>query len=397
MKQSKFIPRKMAEVIQSSARQYPVVTVVGPRQSGKTTLVRNCFPDKPYVTLEAPDIRAFAREDPRGFLARYPDGAILDEFQRVPDLLSYLQGLVDEDNRAGRFILTGSQHFLMMRDVSQSLAGRTAVLTLWPLSLDELPEGWRSQANTRLIHSGFYPRVHADGLNPREAYRDYFATYVERDVRSLLKVHDLQLFETFVRLCAGRVGQLLNLTSLGNDIGLAASTVREWLNLLETSFILYRLPPYHTNLGKRLVKTPKLYFVDTGLAAHLNGIEEASQLNTHPLRGQLFENLVVSELTKYRIHRGREPRLYFYRDSTGNEVDVLYPSGPDWLPVEIKSGQTISSDAFKGLNVFQSVRPDAGPPGLLVYGGTENQSRSAGRVTGLPTLHGCLPELNADV
>jgi predicted AAA+ superfamily ATPase len=393
MKPNTFFPRKMAEVIQSSARQYPVVTVVGPRQSGKSTLVRNCFPDKPYVTLEAPDIRAFALEDPRGFLAAYPDGAILDEFQRVPELLSYLQGIVDEDNRAGRFILTGSQHVLMMRDVSQSLAGRTAVLTLWPLSLDELPEGWRSQANTHLIHSGFYPRVYAEGLNPREAYRDYFATYVERDVRNLLKVHDLQLFETFVRLCAGRVGQLLNLTSLGNDIGLAASTVREWLNLLETSFILYRLPPYHANLGKRLVKTPKLYFVDTGLAAHLNGIEEASQLNTHPLRGQLFENLVVSELTKYRIHRGREPRLYFYRDSTGNEVDVLYPSGPDWLPVEIKSGQTVSSDAFKGLNVFQSVRTDSGPPGLLVYGGTEHQNRSVAQVTGLPTLHQCLPPL----
>lgn len=393
MKQENYIPRRLAEVLHASARQYPVVTVVGPRQSGKTTLVRNCFPDKPYVTLEAPDVRAYAREDPRGFLATYPDGAVLDEFQRLPELLSYLQGIVDEDNRSGRFILTGSQHFLMMRDVSQSLAGRTAVLTLWPLSLDELPNGWQTHPYTRLIYNGFYPRIHAGNLQPREAYRDYFATYVERDVRTLLKVHDLQLFETFVRLCAGRVGQLLNLTSLGNDVGLAASTVREWLNLLETSFIIHRLPPYHANLGKRLVKTPKLYFVDVGLAAWLNGIEEEAQMNTHPLRGHLYENLVVSELYKYRIHHGREPRMYFYRDSVGNEVDVLFPQGPDWLPVEIKSAQTIASNAFDGLRVFQSIRQDAGPPGLLVYGGAETRRRSREQVTGLPTLIDFLPVL----
>lgn len=377
-----------------NAEAFPVVTIVGPRQSGKTTLARVCFPGKPYVTLEAPDVQVFAREDPRGFLAQFPDGMVLDEFQRVPELLSYLQGMVDEDPRPGRFILTGSQHFLMMRDVSQSLAGRTAILTLLPLSLEEMHGGWEGLAIQNLIQSGFYPRIHAEGNDAFTTYRNYFATYVERDVRNLLKVHDLQLFETFVRLCAGRVGQLLNLTSLGNDAGVSATTAREWIHLLETSFILYRLPPYHSNLGKRLVKTPKVYFVDVGLAAYLNGIEIPEQLATHPLRGALFENLVVSDLMKYRLNRGRDSRLYFYRDSSGMEVDVLYPVGPDWLPIEIKSGQTVSRNFFSGLNAFEKIRQDQGPKGLLVYGGRDCQERSQGTVSGLSTLASCLRKLS---
>jgi len=241
------------------------------------------------------------------------------------------------------------------------------------------------------IQRGFYPRIHAEGQDARNAYGNYFATYVERDVRNLLKVHDLQLFETFVRLCAGRVGQLLNLTSLGNDAGVSATTAREWIHLLESCFILHRLQPYHANLGKRLVKTPKLYFVDVGLAAYLNGIETPEQVGTHPLRGSLFENLVVSELIKFRLNRGREPRLLFYRDSAGTEVDVLFPVGPDWLPIEIKSARTVSSDAFAGLQAFSVLRKDKGSRGLLVYGGREHQVRSQGTVTGLPTLHRCLP------
>lgn len=379
----KQIRRELECELRKAAGMYPVVSVVGPRQSGKTTLVRAVFGEKPYVSLENPDIRAFAVEDPRGFLAEHKEGAILDEVQRVPDLLSYLQEMVDTDRRAGRFILTGSQHFLMMRDVSQSLAGRTAILTLLPLSLEEVPEISSKESLDVLIQRGFYPRLYEQNLDPYPVLRDYFQTYVERDVRSLLRVHDLQTFETFVRLCAGRVGQLLNLTSLANDAGISPTTARDWIGLLETSFILFRLTPYHANISKRLIKSPKLYFHDVGLASFLCGIEEGRHLKNHPLRGNLFENMVVADLLKQRFNRGRDNRLCFFRDSTGNEVDLLYPLGPDFLPVEIKAGQTVSQDWFRGLETFGKVRTDTGPPGLVVYGGEQGQRRTKGTVVPL--------------
>ncbi len=389
------IARLLSKQLRQAASTYPIVSLVGPRQSGKTTLARALFDEKAYVTLEAPDIRAYAHEDPRGFLADHVEGAILDEIQRAPQLLSYLQGMVDDDPRPGRFILTGSQHFLMMRDVSQSLAGRTAILTLLPLSIPELQEaGIPWGPATELIQKGFYPRLYESKIEPYALLRDYFQTYVERDVRSLLRVHDLQTFEIFVRLCAGRVGQILNLTSLANDAGISPTTAREWLGLLETSFVLFRLVPYHANIGKRLIKSPKLYFHDVGLAAYLCGIEEARHLDNHPLRGQLFENLVVADLLKRRLNQGKDNRLCFYRDSTGNEVDLLYPLGPDWLPVEIKAGQTIRSDHFKGFDQFAKVRTDSGPKGLLVYGGTETQQRSAGTATGIATMNAELDRIN---
>jgi hypothetical protein len=375
---------------------YPVVSVVGPRQSGKTTLVRGVFPDKPYISLENPDIRAYAVADPRGFLEEHKDGAILDEVQRVPDLLSYLQEMVDTDRRVGRFILTGSQHFLMMRDVSQSLAGRTAILTLLPLSLGEVQEFSCLDNLEVVLQRGFYPRLYEQPLDPYSILRDYFQTYVERDVRSLLRVHDLQLFETFVRLCAGRVGQLLNVTSLANDVGISPTTARDWIGLLETSFILFRLMPYHANISKRLIKAPKLYFHDVGLAAFLCGIEEDRQLKTHPLRGNLFENMVVADLLKQRFNRGRDNRLCFFRDSTGNEVDLLYPLGPDFLPVEIKAGQTVSQDWFRGLRMFRKIRVDSGPPGLIVYAGKQMQRRSEGTVTPLETMGQEIRKLESD-
>ncbi len=380
------IPRRLQAEVKKSAEVYPVVTIVGPRQSGKTTLARATFPDKPYVSLEDPDRRSYALKDPRGFLNEYPRGAIFDEIQRVPDLFSYLQTQVDEAPVAGKYILTGSQHFLMMRDVSQSLAGRTAILTLLPLSLEEIRSTHEGASIDSLLHQGFYPAIYDRKIDPETAYRNYFMTYVERDVRALLNVQNLQTFETFVRLCAGRVGQLLNLTALGNDVGISATTARDWLHLLETSFILYRVAPYHANLRKRLVKTPKLYFHDVGLATWLCGMETPHHLKTHPLRGHLFENLVVSELLKRRHNQGKQGRLLFYRDSTGCEIDLLYPMGPDWIPVEIKSGQTVASDWFQNFETFQSLRQDNGPTGVIVYGGNQAEARSKGQITSLWSL-----------
>jgi predicted AAA+ superfamily ATPase len=378
--------RKLEKSLRLAASHYPVVTVVGPRQSGKTTLVRSVFSDKPYANLENPDVRAFAHEDPRGFLGQYPGGAILDEFQRAPDLLSYLQGIVDEDGACGRFILTGSQHFLTMRDVLQSLAGRTAILTLLPLSLEEIRPTHEGVSADWLMHQGFYPRLYQSAIPPGMAYKDYFQTYVERDVRQLQQVQNLPLFEKFIRLCAGRVGQLLNLTSLGNDVGTSATTARDWLHLLETSFILFRLPPYHANLGKRLVKSPKLYFYDIGLAAYLCGLEEERHFLTHPLRGAFFENMVVAEMLKSRLNQGKDSRLLFYRDSNGNEVDLLYPYGPAYRPVEIKSGQTFTGDWLKSIRLFQNLPGASSEPGLIIYGGKDLQKRSDATVSGIWTI-----------
>lgn len=370
------ITRTIAPTLTKLATQYPVVTVTGPRQSGKTTLCRDTFPDKPYVNLESPDVREFALTDPRSFLAAYPNGAILDEIQRAPDLLSYLQPLVDERKDAGQFILTGSQQFEVMTTISQSLAGRTALLKLLPLSIEELGRaGIVSDIDSLILH-GFYPRIYAAGLNPTQALGDYLQTYVERDIRQLINVKDLALFEKFVKLCAGRVGQLLNLQSLGNDVGISHTTVRSWLTLLEASYAVFLLQPWHTNICARQVKAPKLYFYDVGLAAYLLGIENELHVNRHPLRGNLFENLVVIEALKYRYHRGQRNNLNFWRDSKGNEVDLLIESGADVMPVEIKSGATISDDFFKGLRSFSARL--ATPPSAcsLVYGGSEQQQRS---------------------
>lgn len=370
------IPRTLSPVLISLAGQYPVVTVTGPRQSGKTTLCRAAFPSKPYVNLESPDMREFARDDPRGFLANYPNGAILDEIQRVPQLVSYLQPLVDERKTPGLFILTGSQQFEVMTTINQSLAGRTALLKLLPLSMEELAGAGIKLSADRLLLDGFYPRIHDVGINPTQALGDYVETYVERDIRQLITVKDLALFEKFVRLCAGRVGQLLNLQSLGNDVGVSHTTARSWLTLLEASYIVFLLQPWHTNISKRQIKSPKLYFYDVGLAAYLLGAENELHINRHPLRGNLFENLVVIEVLKYRLHRGKRHNLYFWRDGKGNEVDLLIEAGPDVMPVEIKAGATISGDFFKGLHTFSTRFASPLKAAALVYGGLEQQQRS---------------------
>lgn len=367
-------PREVAQELEALAHSYPVVTVTGPRQSGKTTLVKSKFPQKAYVNLESPDTRELAEVDPRAFLERFPDGAILDEIQRVPELLSYIQPLVDGSPRKGLFILTGSHQLELHQAISQSLAGRTALLTLLPMSLRELATAGIEPSLDRLLLMGGYPRIYADGLNPTKAYRSYFQTYVERDVRQLIQVRDLLQFQRFVRLCAGRVGQLLNLESLGNDVGVSSHTVKQWISILEASFILFRLPPYHENFGKRVIKAPKLYFNDVGLATYLLGIESTDQLARDPLRGHLVENLVVLELLKGRLNRGLDPNLYFFRDHHGHEVDLIYQSGHNLIPIEVKAATRFSSDFTKNLTYFRTLVGERCPIGYLVYAGSEEQS-----------------------
>lgn len=367
------------------AGRYPVLTLTGPRQSGKTTLSRMAFPDLPYVSLENPVQRELAQEDPVAFFGRYGDGAVIDEVQRVPQVFSYLQGLVDEDPRPGRFVLTGSQNLALVDALSQSLAGRTTLTELLPLSLEEVrrfpdpPEDLLT-----LLWQGGYPRIYERGLPAGEWLADYTATYVERDVRRLVSVGDLLLFQTFLRLCAGRTGQLLNLSSLANDCGISQPTARKWLSVLEASYIVFRLPPFFANLGKRLIKTPKLYFYDAGLAASLLRIETPGQLATHPLRGPLFETWVVGEIAKAHLHRGRRPRLSFYRERSRLEIDLVLEKGADVVLVEIKSGRTPSGAFFSAFDRFAETVKDREAPRIagrvVVYGGDESQDRSRGRL-----------------
>jgi predicted AAA+ superfamily ATPase len=380
------IPRKLAAFAATAFKKYPVVTITGPRQSGKTTLARDTFADMPYANLENPVIRQFAEEDPVGFLNQYPEGAIIDEIQRVPELVSYIQVLVDEKRKNSQYVLTGSQQFELMRRISQSLAGRTSLLKLLPFSLEELSP-YYSLGVDEMIYKGFYPRIYDQNIEPTQAYGDYYETYVERDLRQLINVKNLSLFQRFVRFCAGRCGQLLNLSSLANDTGISQSTAREWMTVLEASYIVFLLQPYYANIGKRLIKSPKIYFYDVGLAAWLCGIETEQQIATHPLRGNLFENVVIIEALKYRYHGGRRNNFYFYRDSNGNEIDLLYTRGQDILPIEIKSGQTITPSYFRGLKKFRTHFQERIPwPLVLVYAGQNEQYRTDIRVLRVDSL-----------
>ncbi len=369
------IEREIAPHLTRLFQQYPFVTVTGPRQSGKTTLCRAAFPHLAYANLEAPDQRAFAESDPRGFLAQLGEGAIIDEIQHVPELLSYLQVLADERRRNSLFVLTGSEQFQLSNAINQSLAGRTALLYLLPFSLAERQRIGASLAIDEMLYSGFYPRILDQRLEPRQALGDYIETYVERDVRRMGEVRNLSSFRRFVRLCAGRVGQLINLSALGSDAGVSHTTAREWLTVLEASYVVFQLPPYHANIRKRLVKSPKLYFYDVGLASYLIGIEHADQIVTHPLRGALFENLVVAEALKYRFNRGRRSNLTFFRDSRGLECDLFYETAHGIGALEIKSGATVASDYFTSLHRVAALIPDI-KTNAVIYGGDSRQSRT---------------------
>ena len=389
------IDREITQRLTVLFRQYPFVTVTGPRQSGKTTLCRAAFPDLDYANLEAPDQRDFAESDPRGFLAQFDDGAIIDEVQHVPALMSYLQVIADERGRNGLFVLTGSEQFRLSDAISQSLAGRTALLRLLPFSLTERQRAGSSGSVDDILYSGFYPRIIDQGLDPTQALGDYFETYVERDVRRLGEIRNLSNFRRFVRLCAGRVGQLVNLTSLGADAGVSHTTAREWLTVLEASYIIFQLPPYFANISKRLVKSPKFYFCDVGLAAYLIGIENAGQVATHPLRGALFENAVVAEALKHRFNRGNRANLFFFRDSRGLECDLLYPDGSGFAAFEVKSGATIGSDYFRSLHRVAEAVPDITSK-TVVYGGETRQARSDSEVIRLADLGRALDMLEVD-
>jgi predicted AAA+ superfamily ATPase len=361
--------------------QYPVLSVTGPRQAGKTTLCRRAFPDLAYVSLEAPDRREFAVRDPRGFLNVFGEGAIFDEIQRAPELVSYIQEHVDEQSRNGIFVLTGSQQFRVSEAISQSLAGRTGLLRLLPFSIEEASELRPDLGSDEMLYTGFYPRIYDQGLNPTQALGDYFETYVERDVRQISEIRNLSGFRTFVQLCAGRVGQLLNLQSLGNDAGVSHTTAREWISVLEASFVVFRLPPLHANLSKRLIKSPKLYFYDVGLAAYLLGIEHERQIFSHPLKGALFENLVVLEALKHRLNRGLRSNLHFYRDSSGLEVDLLASFADRLVGIEIKAGATVRREFFRGLHKLSGLLPRPLDGQILVHGGDGEHTQEGVQVT----------------
>ncbi|MBI5182417.1 MAG: ATP-binding protein [Nitrospirae bacterium] len=375
------INRDAVGTLKRLAKGYPVITITGPRQSGKTTLARFVFKHKNYVSLEDPDQMEFANEDPRGFLDKYPDGAILDEAQRCPLLFSYMQGVVDQKNRPGLFVLTGSQQFGLISRIIQSLAGRVGLLHLLPFSLGELKTGNIMPKNlSGMLFKGFYPPVYDRKIPPSSWYANYVFTYLERDVRQMISVRDLSVFQRFVRMCAARTGQLLNLSGLANDCGITHNTARAWLSVLEASYIVFLLKPHYRNFGKRLIKAPKLYFYDTGLLSWLIGINDPKQISIHAMRGALFENLVASELLKGRYNRGLDFNLYFWRDNTGNEIDVLIEEVDTLIPIEIKSGQTVTKDYFTGINKWLAIAKTLAGTPYVIYGGNESYNRSGTEV-----------------
>lgn len=384
------IKRDLSNLVLSAAHQFPAVTVTGPRQSGKSTLCRDLFPELPHVNLEAPDIRAFAADDPRGFLAQFPNGAILDEIQRVPTLPSYLQGLIDNDPTPGRWILTGSQNLALLDSISQSLAGRTAVLHLLPLARGEVIRfANHPTLLDETLRAGGYPRIFDQQLEPGDWLRAYVATYIERDVRAISNIGDLTTFQRFVELCAGRTGQLLNVSALAADAGVSQPTAKAWLSVLETSFLAFRLPAFHANLRKRLVKMPKLHFYDTGLVCWLLGIRSSEQLRTHPLRGAIFETWVVSEVLKHRMNAGESTGLSFYRDRHGVEADLVIEQADRITIIEAKATQTATTNVFDGVQRVHAIVSSTGRQceSMVVYGGEQSQKRTSVELLPWFSLH----------
>ncbi|MEM9888663.1 MAG: ATP-binding protein [Bacteroidota bacterium] len=375
------VARKIAERVKTVAKQMPVISITGPRQSGKTTLCRHLFTDYFYANLENPETRAFAQEDPKRFILQGESGMIVDEAQYAPSLFSYIQARVDETKKNGTYILSGSQNFLFMEKITQSLAGRVAVFHLLPFSLEEIESTvYFPEAASNFILKGAYPRIYDHNIDLEIFFPSYIQTYVERDIRQLINVKDLQQFQLFLRICAGRVGQLFNQSAIANEIGLTHTSVRKWLSLLQTSFITYTLPPYFRNFKKRLIKTPKLYFYDTGLACYLLGIRTLEELETHYAKGALFENFIITEVMKNFYNRGAQPPLYFWRDRTGNEIDLLIDVGGKMYPIEIKSSQTIHTKFFKNIKFFNKITANDPSLATIIYGGDLDQNRSAGNV-----------------
>ena len=375
------IQRNLSPKLKLLAEQYPVVTLTGPRQSGKTTLVKSIFPDWGYVSLEEPDMREFASIDPRGFIGAYPRHYILDEVQRAPDLFSYIQTHVDDLGEPGVYVLTGSSNFGLMEGISQSLAGRVAILELLPFSFSELEQAGRLPGSIEeCMFTGAYPRIYDMNLEPSRWYSNYVATYLERDVRQIKNVTDLSAFQQFLKMCAARSGQVLNLSALGNDCGITHNTAKSWISILQAGYIVYLLRPHFKNFNKRLIKSPKLYFYDSGLLSYLLGISSPITLKIHSHRGHIFETWVISELLKGRMNRGLKENIYFWRDNVGHEIDCIVEKGDRLLPLEIKSGKTVSSDFFKGLTFYLELSKDLAVQPTVVYAGATDQPRNNGNV-----------------
>lgn len=374
------IQREITKKLLEISNYYQIITVTGPRQSGKTTLIKDVFKELPYVLLETPDIRQRAQEDPKSFLSNYSKGAIFDEIQNVPELFSYLQGIIDE-NSAIKFVLSGSQNFLLLEKVNQTLAGRTGILKLLPFSTDELKDSNHWNENPlEFVFKGMYPRIYDRGIPPELFYSDYIQTYVERDVRSIKNIGNLSNFSRFLSLCAGRIGQLLNIDSLASDVGIATNTAKEWLSILEASYIIYTLKPHHKNFNKRLVKRPKLYFYDTGLACNLLQINSVNELDMHFAKGNLFENFILTELLKKRFNNAKTSNLYFWRDHHGKEIDCILEKANSLVPIEIKSSKTYQKEHFKHMNYWNKLSDNSKENSYLVYAGDESDHLAYGNL-----------------
>ncbi len=380
------IKRDLSNSINKSAKGFPVITITGPRQSGKTTFAKMTFPDYKYVTMEDPDVREYAISDPRDFIHRYSSKVIIDEFQRVPQLTSYLQGHIDKVNEPGMYILTGSNQFEHLHSVSQTLAGRTAVLKLLPFSYKELYSGKDIDTDIyNIMIKGWYPRIFDQELQYSTFYNSYFDTYVQRDVRSIVNVHNLNDFQRFVRLCAGRTGQIVKLSNIANEVGVTYNTIKGWISVLQASYIIELLYPYHVNYNKRIIKSPKLYFLDTGLACSLIGISKPDHLETHPLRGEIFETYVFSELLKNQYNQALRSNLFFFRDSNNNEIDFLAESGKGLVPMEAKLNSTPRKMHFKNIEYFNKLS-DQVIHNYLIYSGINNDHRYNCEIIGYPNI-----------
>ncbi len=366
-----YYKRKIETAIILASKKFPVITVTGPRQSGKTTLVKELFKNKPYINLELPDVADAIQQDPRSFFNKYKNGAVIDEIQRLPELIRYIQGIVDETKQPGMFVLTGSNQFMLLNQVTQSLAGRVALFKLLPFSIAELKSSFPYIQTDDWILNGFYPAVRVNNFPAYQTYQNYYETYLERDLRSMINIKDLSQFKKFVRLCAGRVGQIFNASALAGETGVSVHTIKSWISILEASYIIFLLQPWHDNINKRLVKSPKLYFYDTGLASYILGIENKNQLSRDPLRGSLFENMLISEFFKKRFNKGLDARYYYFRDNHGNEIDIIIPHGHELQGVEIKSSQTYNKDFLKGLTYLKNIYTERCINNLLVYDGND--------------------------